>query len=117
MKVEGAVAHLADARRDLDRLQPHLQDEVALRVRHDEADVLRPVGADELPPDLRATPLEVREERSVVDVTEGVEVTEEHLVRNDMPAITPRPAKLLSDTHCTAALVAKGICPLVHACR
>jgi hypothetical protein len=38
-------------------------------------------------------------------------------VRNDMPAITPRPAELLRHGHCTAALVAKGICPFVHACR
>lgn len=117
MKVDGTVTHLADARRDLDRLQPDLLPEVALRVRHDEADVLRPVAADELPPELRAAPLEEREEGSVVDVTEGIEVTEEHLVRNDMPAITPLAAELLRDAHCTAALVANGICPFVHACR
>jgi hypothetical protein len=38
-ELDGGVAQRADARGDLDRLQPQLQPEVALRVGDDEADV------------------------------------------------------------------------------
>ena len=78
-----------DARADLDRFQGELLFEVALGARDDEADVMRETAAGEREPESRAAPLEVGQEDGVVDVAECVEVAEDDLPGDDVPAIRP----------------------------